>query len=134
MENNTLELDHIIGYNGKYFNTVIYHPYLKDTIIYNIGALIIIEPVADKHNQIFLRGHDTEISVLEISHSGKMLASGQKGSAFLKTPEAPVILWNFEKKTPIFVFKGLQVCVKYLKFSENDRFLAAYGTSNHNII
>ena len=134
MENNTLELDHIIGYNGQYLNTVIYHPFLKDTMIYNIGSLVIIEPVADKHNQAFLRGHDMEISVIELSHSGKMLATGQKGSAFLKTPDAPVILWDFEKKSPIFMLKGLQGCVRYLKFSEDDRFLAAYGTCFFTIL
>lgn len=127
MESNMVELDHVIGYNGQYFNTVLYHPSLKDTLIYNIGALIIIEPLNDKHNQTFLRGHDMEISTIEISHSGKMLASGQKGSAFLKVPEAPVILWDFEKKKPIFMLKGLQSCVRFLKFSEDDRFLAAYG-------
>ena len=128
MESNMIELDHVVGYNGQYLNTVLYHPNLKDTIIYNIGALVIIEPLNDKHSQVFLRGHDMEVSALEISHSGKMLATGQKGSAFLKVPEAPVILWDFENKKPIFMLKGLQSCVRYLKFSEDDRFLAAYGT------
>lgn len=122
-----IELDHIVGYNSQYLNTVIYHPFLKDTLIYNIGALVIIEPINDKHNQAFLRGHDMEISTIEISHSGKMLATGQKGSAFLKIPEAPVILWDFEQKKPIFMLKGLQNSVRFLKFSEDDRFLAGYG-------
>lgn len=79
-----LELDHVIGYNVQYLNTVLFHQNLKDTLIYNIGSLVIIESVNDKHNQIFLRGHDMEISALELSNSGKMLASGQKGSAFQK--------------------------------------------------
>jgi len=122
-----IELDHIVGFNCQYLNTAIYHPYLKDTFIYTIGALVVIEPVNDKHNQSFLRGHDMEISAIEISHSGKMLATGQKGSAFLKIPEAPVILWDFEQKKPIFMLKGLQNAVRFLRFSEDDHFLAAYG-------
>ena len=45
-----LELEHSIGYNGKYQSTVFYHPFDKDMLIYNIGGLLVLENVHDKHN------------------------------------------------------------------------------------
>jgi len=44
-----LEMEHSIGYNGLYPNTVHFHPTLKDTLIYNIGGLLVIEDLHDKH-------------------------------------------------------------------------------------
>ena len=46
------------------------HPQDKDNIIYNIGGLLVIENIQDKHQQQFLRGHDMEISAIAISNSG----------------------------------------------------------------
>jgi len=77
-----LELEHSIGYNGKYADTVHYHPTMPDTIIYNIGGLLVFENIHDKHNQQFLRGHDMEISAIAVSKSGNMLATGQLGTIF----------------------------------------------------
>ncbi len=51
MEGELLEMEHSIGYNGKYQNTVHYHPNEKDMLIYNIGGLLVLENVHDKHNQ-----------------------------------------------------------------------------------
>jgi hypothetical protein len=65
-----LELDHAIGYNGSNLNTLHYHPSFKDTFVYNVGGLVIIESTQDNHNQKFLRGHDMPITSLIISNSG----------------------------------------------------------------
>ena len=129
-----LELEHSIGYNGRYQDTVHYHPRDKDTIIYNIGGLLVIENLLDKHQQQFLRGHDMEISAISVSNSGNIIATGQLGTVFQKLPDAPIILWNYETKEPIAVLKGMQVCVKKLAFSPDDCFLAALGENNTFII
>jgi len=107
MDSNLLELEHSIGYNGKYQSTVHYHPVEKDTLIYNIGGLLVLEDLHDKHKQQFLRGHDMEISAISISNSGRMIATGQLGTIFQKLPEAPVILWDYGKKEPLAVLKGI---------------------------
>lgn len=77
-----LEMEHSIGYNGGYPNTVCFHPTLKDTLVYNIGGLLVIEDLHDKHKQEFLRGHDMELSAIAVSATGRMIASGQKGTVF----------------------------------------------------
>ena len=71
-----LELEHSIGYNGKYQDTVHYHPHFENTIVYNIGGLLVFENIHDKHDQQFLRGHDMEISAIAVSKSGNILATG----------------------------------------------------------
>jgi WD40 repeat protein len=39
---------------------------------------------------------------------------------FQKTPEAPIILWNYESKKPLAVLKGMFECVNKLAFSPDD--------------
>jgi len=77
-----IEMEHSIGYNGKYPNTIHFHPTQKDTLIYSIGGLLVIEDLHDKHKQEFLKGHDMEISSIAVSSSGKILATGQLGTQF----------------------------------------------------
>ena len=46
-----LELEHSIGYNARYNDTLKYHPTEKDTLIYPIGGLLVIENLHDKSKQ-----------------------------------------------------------------------------------
>ena len=48
-----------------------------------------------------------EISALATSNSGNVIATGQVGTIFQKLPEAPIILWSFHQKQPLFVLKGI---------------------------
>jgi len=59
-----------------------HHPFEKDTLIYNIGGLLVLENLHDKHKQQFLRGHDMEISAIAVSNSGSLIATGQLGTIF----------------------------------------------------
>jgi hypothetical protein len=77
-----LELEHSIGYNGAFNDTVHLHPKDKDVLIYPIGGLLVIEDLHDKHKQQFLRGHDMEISAIAVSNTGNMIATGQVGTIF----------------------------------------------------
>lgn len=56
------------------------------------------------------------------------------GTQFQRTPEAPIILWNFETRKPLAVLKGMMDCVKLLQFSPDGRFLAGVGQNNTLII
>ena len=127
-------MEHSIGYNGRYSNTVLYHPTQPDTLIYNNGRLLVIESLHDKHKQEFLRGHDMEISCITVSNNRRLMASGQLGTQFQRTAEAPVILWNYETRKPIAVLKGMMECVEQLAFSPDDRYLAGVGRNNTFVI
>lgn len=65
-----LELEHVIGYNGKYPHTIQFINNSKGYFVYSIGGLIVVEDINEKHNQRFLRGHDMDISCLSIGSSG----------------------------------------------------------------
>jgi len=127
-------MEHSIGFNGRYLNTLHYHPTETDTLIYSNGGLLVIEKRDDKHKQEFLRGHDMEISCIAVSNSGRMMATGQLGTSFQRTPEAPVILWNYETRKPLAVLKGMLECVEQLAFSPDDKYLAGIGRNNTFII
>ena len=107
---------------------------MENTLIYNIGGLLVIENLMNKHNQEFLRGHDMEISAIAVSNSGNIIATGQKGTVFQRTPDAPIILWNMQTKKPMAVLRGVQDQVLKLQFSPDDKFLACIGANNTFII
>ena len=69
-----------------------------------------------------------DISALTLSKSGRFIASGQVGSRSSKTPEAPVIMWDFQTRKPVQIFRGLRDEITNVSFSSDDKFLAATGT------
>lgn len=115
-----IEMDHSLGYNGKYPDTVKFHPTMENTLLYNIGGLLVVENLMDKHNQAFLRGHDMEISAIAVSNSGNIIATGQKGTVFQRVADAPIILWNMATRKPMAVLRGVQDQVLKLQFSPDD--------------
>ena len=74
--NNVLELNHLIGFNGKNLKMCYYHPQDPTKIIYAIAGLVVIENINDKNDQKFLRGHNMPITSLEVSHSGNLIVTG----------------------------------------------------------
>ena len=130
MASSPIEIDHIIGFSGKYKQSLHYHNKMPGIILYSIGSYIIIEDINDKHKQTVLKGHDNDISIIALSNSGKLVASGQIGSVIKKNQIAPIIIWDIEKKKSEFILKGLEMEVTQLAFSKDDRFLAAYGLNN----
>mmetsp|Transcript_30075 Transcript_30075/g.65597 ORF Transcript_30075/g.65597 Transcript_30075/m.65597 type:complete len:622 (+) Transcript_30075:180-2045(+) len=123
------ELEHFCGYGSRHLNTVHYHPVQRDTLIYAAAAAIIIEDVNDPHKQEFLRGHDAEVSALDVSQSGKLVASGQLGSPSRKGAVAPVVIWDFDNRQVYIEFNGLAHSVLCLRFSPDGRFVVATGAN-----
>jgi len=125
------ELEHFCGFGGKFLNTVHYHPVQTESLIYAAAAAIIIEDINDPHKQEFLRGHDADISALDISRNGKLVASGQLGSPYRKGAVAPVVVWDFDNRSRYIQFDGLAHSVLCLRFAPDGRFLVGSGASQH---
>ncbi|CAM9091506.1 unnamed protein product [Hapterophycus canaliculatus] len=126
-EQDMLELEHIIGYTGRFNQTVLAHPGGNGVMIKSVGALLVIGSIADPHQQYLLRGHDMEISALAVSPSGSLIATGQRGSTRVKGYPAPVFLWDYATRTSLFVFQGLTEDVRHLSFSPDQKFLLGCG-------
>jgi len=124
-----VELEHFCGFGGQFLGVVHYHPVQSETLLYSAGASIIIEDVNDPHKQDFLRGHDGNISALDISRNGKLLASGQVGSPYKKGAVAPVIVWDFDNRARYIEFSGLSHSVLCVRFSPDGRFLVGTGAN-----
>lgn len=71
---------------------------------------------------------------LLIEYKGRYLASGQLGTIYSKTNDAPVILWDLKQFKPLNVFKGLKGSVTLVAFSPDEAFLAAVGENNYFMI
>lgn len=124
-----VELEHFCGYGGKHLNTVRYHPQRPELLIYTAAAAIIIEDVNDPHKQEFLRGHDAEVTAIDVSLNGKLVASGQLGSSFRKGAIAPVVIWDFDNRQRYIEFNGLAHSVLCVRFSPDGRFVVATGAN-----
>lgn len=125
-----LELEHMLGFRGSRLSTCIAHPRLPDVYIKSVGSAVVVGDLNDPHQQEFLRGHDMEISAMCISGSGNVLASGQLGTTHHKGYGAPVIVWDLNTKQPMFTLQGHTEGVNLLRFSPDERFLAAMGADS----
>lgn len=125
VEDDLLEVEHMIGYNGHYRNTLAFHPHEKDAFLMPLGATLVVGDLTDPHQQHFLRGHDAEISAVTVSRSGHLVASGQEGSRRAKDHESPVLVWDYVNRTELYQLDGLKMGVEVLAFSPDERFLAA---------
>ena len=84
----------------------------------------------DPHRQDLLRGHDNDVSAATFSQSGKLFATGQKASSYRDGEQ--IVIWEYESRKPVYRLSGVDGTIISLKFSEDDRFLAAIGEGNSN--
>jgi len=126
-EGDMIELEHVVGYTGNYWETIMAHPKYDNMYIKAMGSTVAICDINDPHNQQFLRAHDMEISALAISASGGLIASSQVGTVHQPGYHAPVIVWNYETRKDIYVLTGHTKRVRLLEFSPDERFLAGTG-------
>ena len=117
---NLIELDHAIGYTGEIADSILLHPAQQDYISIS-GANIIVGDLSDPHKQRLLKGHDDQVTCISISHSGKLLASGQKGD------NSDVFVWSFEEGKLIYKLSEHDYAITTLDFSHDDRLLISCG-------
>ncbi|XP_044754994.1 cilia- and flagella-associated protein 52 [Coccinella septempunctata] len=117
-----LEVRAIIGFDGSTPRGLIIHPNGKH-ILYPIGNKISIQDWVTKQ-QSFLTGHTNIISAMDVSRSGKYVASGQINHIGFK---ASVIIWDFEKRCILSQHELHKVRVEAVMFSFDDQYLVSLG-------
>ena len=125
--NNALELEHVIGFTGKYGHTISIHPRNSKYILYPIGGVLVVGDINDPHNQQFLTEHDEEITCVALTNSGRLLATAQIGTTKRKGQMATVIVWELAKKKVLFRIESHLNRVMSLSFTHDDKFLAVSG-------
>ncbi|OQR89815.1 hypothetical protein ACHHYP_06029 [Achlya hypogyna] len=115
----TMELEHAIGFSGIPAG-LHFHPNGAE-YVYPAGGCIIIASLTDPHNQVFLRGHDGNISALAMSPSGALLASGQYGA------NSDVLVWEYASRRLLYRLSEHDVGINGVAFSHDERLLCTVG-------
>lgn len=117
-----LELQSLIGFDGKPLNGLVLHP---DGIhlIYPLGSNITAFNWSTK-KQRFFEGHTNVISAVALSKSGKYVAASQVNHMGFK---APIIVWDFKTGEIITRYEAHKVRVESIAFSCCENFLMSLG-------
>ncbi|XP_018331120.1 cilia- and flagella-associated protein 52 [Agrilus planipennis] len=118
----SLEVVSIIGFDGSIVQGVKVHPDGKH-IIYPVGNKVVIIDL-DTKKQHSLSGHTNIISAINLSPSGKYIASGQINHIGFK---AKIIIWDFAKREIKSSYELHKVRVEALAFSKGDHYLISIG-------
>ncbi|KAF5305612.1 hypothetical protein FQR65_LT07692 [Abscondita terminalis] len=124
LEGNVEELSvhAIIGFDGAIIGGLRVHPDGKH-VLFPIGNKITILHWTNK-KQYFLSGHTNIISAIDVSKSGKYVASGQINHIGFK---AWVIIWDFHKRAMLAKHEIHKVRIETVKFSTDDRYVTSLG-------
>jgi len=126
-----LKLKSMIGYSGNIPNSFIKHPDGKH-LIYILGSTIVINNITKPNSsKKFLLGHSNNISCIDISKSGKYIASSQVTHMGF---QADIIVWDFETRKQYRKFSLHKGKVQSLAFSCNDKYLTTLGGQDDNTI
>lgn len=112
----------IFGINGKVENGVRQHP-ITQAAIFPLGNKIAIADFK-KNTQEFVAGHTNSISCLDVSKSGKHIASGQVNHMGFR---GYVIVWDYESRKEIGRHDLHKVKVQAICFTAEERFVISIG-------
>lgn len=117
-----LEIISIFGFDGKIQSGLKIHPDQKH-ILFPLGNKVSIINF-DSNKQEFLCGHTNTVSAINVSPSGKLIASGQINHMGFR---AYIIIWNWETKKETGRHQLHKVRVESLTFTPNENFLISLG-------
>ena len=92
-----------------------------DRIFYVAGSTVVYGHLGKTGGQSFLRGHDDDVTCMAVSHSGKLIATGQTGV------NADVVLWDAVNGKELFRLSEHDEGIACLAFSPDDRLLVSCG-------
>ncbi|KAK1798961.1 hypothetical protein P4O66_007230 [Electrophorus voltai] len=117
-----VELEAVIGFNGRVFSGLRAHPD-REHLIYPLGCTLIIKHLTSGR-QGFLHGHTNNISCVAVSKSGHYVGSGQVNYMGFK---ADVIIWDYARREIYARLILHKAKVEALAFSPNDKYLVTLG-------
>ena len=99
---------------------------IDNSHIYPYSKSVIIEESSGK--QSFLHGHKNEITAIDMSPKGRMIATGESGR------ESDVIVWNYKTREKLFAFSEHDNGINSVAFSRDERLLATTANDQRLII
>ena len=86
-----IELDQILGFNGRETDVLLIHPTDPNILIRAIGGQLVLVNLRTGF-QRFVKLHDMHITSMAVTPNGKYAVTGQKGTIYQKDPHAPIVL------------------------------------------
>jgi WD40 repeat protein len=123
----TLELKSVMGFAGGVSNGLLIHPNQRH-IVYPLGSTIVVKDLVDD-TQVFLQGHNNEVSCLTLSPDGTRLVSGQKTHMGFK---AEIIVWDFASQTVMHRLALHAGLIQDVAFSPCGTYIASLGGPDDN--
>ncbi|KAL4169229.1 hypothetical protein KRP22_010152 [Phytophthora ramorum] len=114
-----IELEHTIGFSAVP-NAIHYHPAGRD-YVYPAGGSVLLTSFQDAHSQVFLRGHEGNVTCIAMSPSGRILASGERGR------RADILVWDYSARRLAFRLSEHDAGIAALAFSDDERLLCSVG-------
>lgn len=102
----------------------------QEHLIFAIGNKISVLNIKT-NKQVFLSGHTHNISTLEVSPSGRLVASGQINHMGFR---AHLIVWDWQKKCEILRHELHKVRVQDLCFSSDEEHIISLGGKDCGMI
>ncbi len=90
-----LPLEGVIGFEGAIKEGLVLLPD-GETLVYPLGATIVVRNKSNSRMQEFLQGHSNKVSCLAVSSSGRYLASGQVTHMGFT---ADIIVWDIATRS-----------------------------------
>lgn len=96
------------------------------SIIYPSSRYVVVEN--SNGSQEFLLGPDSNITCMDVSPKGRIIAAGEEGI------RSDVIVWKYSDRSKLFTFSEHDNGILCLGFSQDERMLATYGEEGRLII
>jgi WD40 repeat protein len=119
-----LELEHAIGYSAGNSGNLCYLPQERGKYVYASGGSVVIGHFETANEQVFLKGHDADVSAMAVSKSGEVMVTGQFGL------NADVVVWDFLQRKVMYRFEEHDSGVQCLAISHDDRLCVSVGVKD----
>lgn len=121
----SLELEHALGFTPNIQGAVFLPAFDRSAVLYSCGRLLIESDLDDCHKQKIFRGHDSIVSCVDVSPSGRLMAAGQQTST---DGYSYFHVWDYESGTvKSRVPTSHKYAVEAVKFSPDDMLVATTG-------
>jgi len=125
-----LSLESAIGFGGHVPGGLHIHPGGKH-LLYALGSCIVIREIGNPQNTAFLMGHNDRVCCVQVSKSGKYVASGQVTHMGF---QADICVFDFESRKLVHRMMLHKVKVQALAFSADEKYLASIGGQDDNTL
>lgn len=116
-----LELEHAVGFSSGNSGNLCYLPSEPGKYVYAAGGSVIYGDFSDPNDQVFMKGHDHDVSSMAVSRSGEVMVTAQYGKS------ADVIVWDFLQKKLVYRFEEHDHGVQCVDVSHDDRLAVSVG-------